>query len=201
MNDYELSIVLLAAGSSSRMGTSKQLLKIGNITLLEHAIQCAVESAAENTLIVLGAEVNQHRAAIQHLPVAIEVNADWAIGIGNSLKFGVHKVLELWPETQALIVMVCDQPKLTTHHVNALIDVWRKDQPLAVASEYSDTTGVPALFDRAAFSDLLNISNSRGAREVLEKLDHQLIRVLFAGGEIDLDTPVDYQTYLKKGKV
>jgi molybdenum cofactor cytidylyltransferase len=196
MDSNELTTIVLAAGSSTRMGKSKQQLPVGNGTLLEHTIRCAVDSSQQNILVVLGAHAHQHQALIQHLPVTISVNIDWVMGMGNSLKFGVKKTLALWPDTQGLLVLVCDQPLLTATHLSTLTNTWLTRQPMAVASEYKSVAGVPAIFDRGVFQDLLSIRNPAGARELLLKWDAEVVRVPFAGGEIDLDTPEDYKSFL-----
>lgn len=196
VSEQTIAAILLAAGNSSRMGTSKQLLPIRNITLLEHAVQCGLDSGVQHVIVVIGANSDQHRAAIAHLPVTIVEHADWMKGMGSSLKVGVNSVLDLWLETQALLIMVCDQPKLTTHHLKRMIEVYRHDKPLAVASEYNGISGVPALFDKRTFSDLLDVKDDRGARDVLQKIGSQVVRVPFADGVIDLDTKDDYERFV-----
>ncbi len=200
MTQYnDQAIVLLAAGNSSRMGTSKQMLNMNGKTLLEHTVSCAVASHISNILVVLGANVTEHKAVLTGSPVSVLVNPDWAKGMGCSLKAGLKKIIDQYNNVQAVMVIVCDQPLLTSNHIDALAEVYQKRRPLAIASQYNGTYGVPAIFDRSIFSHVLMISDHSGAREVLQKMERELVMVPFDGGEIDLDTPQDYRDYMNRG--
>jgi molybdenum cofactor cytidylyltransferase len=191
------AIVLLAAGNSSRMGMSKQTLDIGGQTLLNHSIGCAMASQIPNVVVVLGANLAETQSLVQGLPVLTVVNPDWQRGMGRSLKLGVSKAIERNPLLEGIMIMVCDQPKISVNHINEMGRIHIIKEPLAVASEYNGVLGVPVLFDRSVFSDLLALDDDSGAREVLGKIRAEIISLPFPGGEIDLDTPEDYQKFMK----
>ena len=200
MEYKNLEIVILAAGNSSRMRTSKQLLDIGGVTLLEKTVACAANSKIPNVTVVLGSNSQMHIKNIKGKQVQILTNPDWALGIGNTLKFSMKKLLQNNINTQGVLFMVCDQPRISTVHINNLIELFLKEKPVAVASRYKETYGVPALFDRIAFSSLLSINDSSGAKAVLQKLKTNLKFVPFDGGEIDLDTPEEYERFMSQNK-
>jgi molybdenum cofactor cytidylyltransferase len=100
---------------------------------------------------------------------------------------------------EGVMIMVCDQPKITVTHINEMGRIHIIKRPLAVASEYNGTIGVPVLFDRSVFSNLLKLDNQSGAKAVLQKLKSEIITLPLVGGEIDLDTPEDYQNFMKSG--
>src|SRR5690349_15574194 len=104
----ELVIVLLAAGSSSRMGQSKQQLVIDGKSLLVHSVETAIKSDADKVIVVLGSEEEAHRKILKNLSVGISHNPRWQSGMGSSLKAGLSHVISNNPETEAVIVMVCD---------------------------------------------------------------------------------------------
>ncbi len=192
-----IGIILLAAGSSSRMGRSKQLLEIDGEQLLLRSTKVALLAAAEKVLVVLGANELAHRKIIQHLPVEIIGNENWQKGMGSSLKKGLNELLLTTPELDAALVMVCDQPLLTTQHLNQIIKKFELTKSPIVASFYSGTAGVPALFAKSIFEKLLNVQDKEGAKKIIQ-LHKELVKTVdFPQGSIDLDTPEDYSTFIK----
>ena len=194
----DIGIILLAAGSSSRMGRSKQMLEVDGEQLLQRTAKVALASNATKVMIVLGANEQAHRNSIQQLPVEICVNPLWQTGMGSSLKKGLQSLLELIPKLEAVIVMVCDQPKLTTIHVNQLIQTFKETDSPVVASYYANSAGVPALFDKSLFDELLSIENESGAKKIIQQHKELLTTIDFPQGAIDLDTPDDYQKFIGK---
>jgi molybdenum cofactor cytidylyltransferase len=192
----EIVIILLAAGSSSRMGKPKQQLLIEGKSLLIHSVEIAIKSDVGKVVVVLGSDEEAHRKILNDLSVQVILNPQWQSGMGSSLKAGLKHVLATNPETDAVIVMVCDQPLLTSNHLNSLIQKYRKTNALLVASAYSNTNGVPALFHHQLFDEILNLSDEHGAKKIIQK--HQAEVVDFPDGAIDLDTPDDYKTFLEQ---
>jgi len=190
-----VAIVILAAGSSSRMGQSKQLLRLQDTTVLHHATTVALQANPASVIVVLGAHAKQHRESIQQMPVSIVVNEQWETGMGSSLKAGLQHAERQHPHITAVLFMVCDQPALTTQHLLALIG--KADNPI-VASHYAGSPGVPALFSKSLFSALHALKNDQGAKKIFQQFPEQLALVNFPGGELDLDTMEDYQNYLGK---
>src|SRR5688572_9215993 len=129
------------------MGQSKQQLIIDGKSLLVHSTENAIRSDVGKVIVVLGAEEEAHRKILKGLSVDVIFNSHWQTGMGSSLKAGLNHVVTNNPKTDAVIVMVCDQPLLTVAHINSLIQKYRKTNALLVASAYSNTIGVPALFN------------------------------------------------------
>jgi molybdenum cofactor cytidylyltransferase len=193
-----ISLILLAAGSSSRMGQPKQLLVLENEPLLLRSTKAVLSSGSENVTVVLGDNEKEHRSVISHLPVQIVVNQDWQKGMGSSIKTGLRHVLKNQPDVEAIIISVCDQPLLTSSHLNKIIAAYVQTHQSVVASYYSNSAGVPALFDKKLFSELLNIEDGQGAKVVLNKHSENLGLVDFPDGEIDLDTWKEYQNFISQ---
>jgi molybdenum cofactor cytidylyltransferase len=93
--------------------------------------------------------------------------------------------------------MVCDQPLLTTDHLNVLIQTFKKTKSQIVASHYSGGAGVPALFDKSLFEELLNLENESGAKKIIQQHKDVVYSIPFPEGAIDLDTPDDYEKFIK----
>lgn len=193
-----IAIIVLAAGSSSRMGRSKQMLEISGEQLLLTSTKSALASDATKVMVVLGANEPAHRKIIEKLSVEIITNANWQTGMGSSLKKGLQKLLQTTPQLNAILVMVCDQPLLTTDHLNNLIQTFKTTKSQIVASHYSGDTGVPALFEKSFFEELLNLENNSGAKKIIQQHKEVVHTIAFPQGAIDLDTPDDYQNFIRR---
>ena len=194
------SVILLAAGSSSRMGQSKQLLDVDGEPLLLRSSKAAVGSGAGSVVVVLGAEAKVHQEIIKDLPLTVVNNPAWKKGMGNSLKAGLKQVLKMAPGTEAVLVMVCDQPQLTAQHLIHLMQQYNATKSKIVASAYSGTVGVPAIFDQSLFQELNLLEDEQGAKKILNRHFASIRTVDFSGGEIDLDTLEDFQTFIQNTK-
>jgi molybdenum cofactor cytidylyltransferase len=185
-----LAILILAAGSSSRLGQSKQLIKVSGETLLERTTRMALE-VCHNVFVVLGSNSETHVKTINHFPVFIIENAKWEKGMGSSLKSGLHQVLSVKPETESVMILVCDQPMLTTAHLEKLIEEAKTSEKKIISSSYKNVWGVPALFKKEIFPTLNSIEDEEGARKIIQRINQEVLPIDFKGGEIDIDTPED----------
>lgn len=185
-------IIILAAGESSRMGEPKQLLPYRGTTLLHHAIATALSLEGAPVVVVLGAHADKIRAQLDEARVLIAENPGWHEGMGGSLRTGLRALLDAHPEISAVIFLLCDQPLLTPATLENLIATHGHTGSAIVASEYNGTLGVPALFTRIFFPDLLALDGADGARQILWTHRAHAIGVPFSEGATDIDTPADY---------
>ena len=156
--------VVLAAGSSSRLGRPKQDIVFEGETLLARATRIACE-VADDVIVVTR-----------------ENNPDADEGIASSIRFGVRAA----GEARVLIVL-CDQPLINAEHLRALIAV---DAPI-VATGYRGIAGVPAIFAPELIPELLALRGDRGARAVIA--NHAAHVIPFEGAAVDIDTEADLQ--------
>lgn len=191
------AIIILAAGSSSRMGQSKQLMVFKGETLLQRTVRIAKETYPENITVVLGANEEAHRQVIVDQKIEIVVNSNWPKGMGGSIKAGLKHLLKLRSPIDSAILMVCDQPNVSTAHLNKIISNHDSNPGEIIASHYADTVGVPALFPESYFEILLKLDDSSGAKKILQDHQDYLIKVELPGGEIDLDTMDDFMKLTK----
>ncbi|CAA6690680.1 MULTISPECIES: NTP transferase domain-containing protein [unclassified Lentimonas] len=190
----QIGAVILAAGSSSRLGTPKQLVTHNGTNLLEQTIQ-AVRSASNGPiLIVTGAHAERIEATLSSLTqknIRIHRNTNWESGMGNSLAHGVSALLENAPHLSAILVSVCDQLHINATHIDTLLDRSTQEPDRIVASKYGDTIGPPVLFPKTYFTDLKNCSGDQGAKAILSRNLNAVVTVDFPNGEVDIDTPDD----------
>ncbi|MGI4735625.1 MAG: nucleotidyltransferase family protein [Janthinobacterium lividum] len=188
-----VGLLLLAAGSSSRLARPKQLLPYQGQTLLRHAAEVAAASPCRPLVLVTGALHDELLPEIDGLPFHVVRNDNWADGMGGSIAAGLAE-LETASEAakvDAIIVILCDQPLLTDEVIGQLIVQFQATGQPVVASAYAGTQGVPALFSREIFPALLALRGASGARELLQQYAH-LPTVDFPGGATDVDTEAQY---------
>ncbi len=187
-----IGLLLLAAGSSSRMGRPKQLEKYQGVSLLRRAAQTAVASACQPIMVVLGAEADHCLPEIDDLPLSSVENHAWSEGMGSSLHFGLEALLKASSlPLDAVLIMLCDQPLLTVSTLSALIREYEATSCRIVASEYGESLGVPALFDRSLFPELLALAGTQGAKQILHRYPDQIHKIAFEDGALDIDTAAD----------
>jgi molybdenum cofactor cytidylyltransferase len=189
-------IVLLAAGSSSRMGQSKQLLSIKGKPLLLKSAEVALGCEVDHVVVVLGSQEAAHQRILKDLPLEIIPNPDWQKGMGNSLKAGLNHTLRIIPDVGAIVIIVCDQPRLTVQHIKKLIQKNKETKNPIIASGYAETLGVPVLFGRSLFQELASLGDDQGAKKILKKYSSSILSVDFPDGSIDLDTMEDYHKFI-----
>ncbi len=186
--------IILAAGSSRRLGRPKQLLEVDGETMLARTIHAARHSGAEPVLVVLGAHAHEISASVPLNDVVTVLNPEWQEGIASSLRAGIRSLLSSVPDAAGVILLVCDQPRLGAAHIRALIeDFHASSETAAIASTYGGGRGIPAIFPRVLFPRLLALAGDRGARGILADSHCPIAEVPLAGGEIDIDSPADLE--------
>jgi molybdenum cofactor cytidylyltransferase len=188
------AIIILAAGASTRMGRPKLLLTYGSRTLLRHAAETAAASICRPILVVLGAYANQLQCEIEDLPVRPVINEQWADGMGSSIQVSVEALntYDRADSTEALILMLCDQPYVTAAVINDLVTAYHLNGKGIIASEYAGTLGAPTLFGREYFAELATMRGAAGAKHIIAAHASDVVPVPFPKGMMDIDTPEDY---------
>lgn len=194
----KIPILLLAAGSSSRMGQPKQLLPWGSQTLIEHQIQTLLQTG-NPVNVVLGSSSNLIIPVIEKYSLDIFINADWESGMGSSISLGISQIIQKFPDANGVLITLLDQPLITTSYIEKMLGAYQPDsQQILVSRSASGWTGVPVLFDQCYLKELTELSNDEGAKKITKR--HEKNVILLDGGEIleDMDTPETYQQLLQK---
>lgn len=187
-----IAAIIVAAGASSRLGQPKQLIVMEGEPLLQRAIRCAREAGASPVFVVLGAHCQLIESSIDFGAAKTVVNGEWEEGLASSIRAGVHAVQAEAPSAEGLLLMTCDQPRVTADHLHRLIMMsYAQSAPTAIASTYAGIRGIPAIFPRQAIGDLLGLRGDKGARALLARPPWPLISIPFAGGDVDIDLPED----------
>jgi xanthine/CO dehydrogenase XdhC/CoxF family maturation factor/CTP:molybdopterin cytidylyltransferase MocA len=191
-----VAAIVLAAGASTRMGRPKQLLpSIGGESLLRRSAMEALRSGCRPVIVVTGAHADESSSEVGDLPVQLIHNPDWTSGMSSSLRAGLSALDADDNRAEAAIVTVCDQPFARAPVLEALVRAYRTSRKGIVASEYGGVLGVPALFAREHFAELVGLRGAVGARQVIAAHAPDVVRAPFPEGAIDLDTPEDYSGF------
>ncbi|MGB4398780.1 MAG: nucleotidyltransferase family protein [Daejeonella sp.] len=191
------SIIILAAGDSSRLGSPKQLLPFSGKALLQRAIDNAKKCEPDQVIVVLGSRKQLIENEINQDGAIIVENQDWKSGIASSIRTGINELKNISVNTDAAILMACDQPFADENILQALIQEHTRSGNAIVGSSYDNTKGIPALFHKNLFSDLLALEGDSGAKKLFEKYKGLASFVSFQKGGIDIDTSEDYKNLTK----
>ena len=191
-----LAAVVLAAGSSSRLGSPKQLVLYQGVPLVARAGRAALQAGANPVVVVLGSNAEAVRAALSGIPVILMVNPEWHRGIGTSVAMGVRTIIEQAPDTDAVLFMVADQPLVGGRALERILDAWSRSGRTIAAAEYGDTIGVPAVFGRAHFEALCSLPPATGAGRLLREASARVRRVAMPEAAVDVDTQEDVHALL-----
>jgi molybdenum cofactor cytidylyltransferase len=186
-----LPAILLAAGKSQRMGKLKQLMPFGKSTILEQAIDNLLNSAVDETIVVLGHKAEEITETIATKPVKIIVNPNYAEGMSTSIIAGLILVD---PRAQAVMLALGDQPLVNSQTINRLIEEFQShDRGIAVPT-YKGKRGHPVILAIKYKAELLELKSDIGAREIIKRHPDDVLEVTVdAEGVIaDIDTEDDY---------
>lgn len=189
--------IILAAGSSARLGRPKQLLSLHGEPLLRYTARRVLATAIDTVLVVLPAESGPMQQAIADLPVRIVPNPQAALGQSTSLIAGLTALGN--DDVEAVIVFLGDQPGVDPTVVNRLVARWHESSAAIVCPEYNDGIGNPVLFDRRMLPALHKLTGDTGARQVIQERrqrgDVETVPV-DAPAPLDVDTEDDFAAIL-----
>jgi molybdenum cofactor cytidylyltransferase len=186
----DLAVLILAAGSSSRLGQPKQLLPFKETTLLEHTITCA-QSVSDNVFVVLGGNQSAIQSAVDLQDIEVILTQDWYKGIGSSISSGIKSITKTIQDTQSIMILLCDQPKITNELLVELVAIHEEKQKLISACKYGNSFGVPAIFNKSMYNDLKELKDDAGAKIIIGKNKNKTSFLNFSDGIIDIDIPSD----------
>jgi molybdenum cofactor cytidylyltransferase len=196
MTNSTTAIIILAAGRSSRLGLPKQLLQFKEKSLLRHVAETALAAQPAEVVGILGFEADRMKHELDDLPVRVLTNAGWEEGIASSIREGITSL----PTTlDGALLMLCDQPFVTSDLLRGLISTCTSTIPIA-ATGYDESAGVPACFNRSLFHELLELRGDVGAKRVIGRHRDKVTTIVFPEASIDIDTISDYRKHLTSGR-
>ena len=189
-----IAILVLAAGSSSRMGSPKQLLKWKHTTLIGHAIETVKQLDTLKAVVVLGANHDKIKPVVEQHKIEILVNEHWKSGLGNSIALGINSISASNINLDGVLIILADQPLIDSSYLNMLLKSFEIGKQQIIASVYNEhKLGVPVLFDKFYFEELSQLNDDKGAKGILQKYTNRVISVDAKELVSDIDTLEDYE--------
>jgi molybdenum cofactor cytidylyltransferase len=184
--------VVLAAGTSTRMGHNKLFLELDGETLVHRAVRRATEAGLDPVFVVVGHQAGRAREAIGTLNCQPVFNPDYATGVNSSLRAGIHAVAGT--AARAAVVVLADMPFVTPEMIGTLVEVYRRSEALLVISDYGGVNAPPVLYDRSLFDELATSDGQGCGKRVIKRHRHEARSVAWPVETLaDLDVPEDVE--------
>ncbi len=190
MDDGDAAVfaAILAAGTSSRFGATKQLETFAGTPLAARACRAAAAAFGARTALIVGHDMHAVMQACMPMPGFLVVNDAYAAGVGTSIARAARALDHV---ADAIVIVLADQPLVTSTHLAALADRWTGGNIDIVATRFADTLGPPCLFGRRCFLELASLTGDTGARAVLNDRRFELHEVVFEPAAVDIDRVAD----------
>jgi molybdenum cofactor cytidylyltransferase len=188
MPEQRIFAIVLAAGESSRFGSTKQVTEFDGESLAGRSVRLAEDVCGERTVLVVGNDWERVLAACSPLRGFFVRNEFYESGIASSIACGVKSVAHT---ADAALLLMADQPLITADHLHALIGEWLGGSNTIVASEYAGVRGPPVVFSAQCFDGLMNLEGDQGARPLMSDGRFSVTGLACDAAAVDIDTPDD----------
>jgi molybdenum cofactor cytidylyltransferase len=187
-----LSLIVLAAGKSTRMPErNKLLIRIGKKTMIRRVVESALSSKADEVIIVLGWEADKVRRELRDLPCRFVVNEDYERGQSSSVKAGLAEVAA---GTEAVLILPGDVAMIEPRSINTVIEMYQKRNCPIVVASHGGKPGHPILLSKELFEEIEMIDEATlGLKSVVSRHESE-VQMVETGSESvlrDIDTPED----------
>ncbi|MEL0650165.1 nucleotidyltransferase family protein [Algibacter sp. TI.3.09] len=190
--------VVLAAGASTRMGSPKQLLNWGNSSLLEHTLNTVLELNSSEVVVVLGANFEIIKSEISKYPVTVLNNTSWKVGLGKSIAVAVEYIQKLNYKVDGVMIVLADQPLINSRFLGKLCNAFNPNNNQIITTSYKNgKRGVPVIFDKHYFKELILLNDDDGAKTLLKTYATSVKSLKPQSENLDIDSKEDYN-YLHK---
>ena len=183
--------MVLAAGASTRMGEPKQLLPWKSTTLLNHCLNEVVQAKVHQTFVVLGAYHQKIQATINQTDIQCIVNKNWKTGMGSSIALAAQALKN--KDIDGLLIVLADQPFVKTNYLDIILKEFRPKNKQIIATDYTNTIGVPVIFDKHYFEELSLLKEKQGAKKLIHQYTQNVIKIIPDFKHQDIDTPEVYR--------
>jgi molybdenum cofactor cytidylyltransferase len=188
----KISGIILAAGSSSRMGKTKQLMQFGNTSILGRVISSARKSFLHEIIVVLGHDAEKIKQKVDLSHTQTVINSEYLKGQSTSLIKGIENIS---PQCGSAMFLLADQPLVTADIINSLIETFKNSDAPIVIPYFKEKRGNPVIIGRPLFHRLKSLSADTGARVLFKEYKNSILRKTIDDEAIlvDVDTIDDYQ--------
>lgn len=188
----DVTALVLAAGGSSRLGRPKQLLPLGDATLLDATLAVVRRCGLGQVVVVLGRAADEVAATVDLVGLDVVRNPGFGAGCSSSIAAALPAIA---PSAEGVVLMLGDQPEVSPAAVAAVAAV---DADLAVC-RYDDGPGHPFWLGRAVFGELANLHGDKAVWKLVDAAGPSLVAVDVDGlVPADVDTEADYEALLAR---
>ncbi len=191
-----IAVLILAAGKSSRMNRIKQLEKINNKTLLDITLE-KVKRIFPTTFCVLGANSDTIKQGITTENIEFIYNKNFENGLSSSIVSGIKYFRKNQLNFDGIFILLADQPAIEIWYLEAMLNLFQENKNTIIASNYQKKLGVPVIFPKKYFTDLLLIEGDKGAKEYINKRKNEVICPELTTNFFDIDSKEDLQIFKK----
>lgn len=192
-----ISLIVLAAGKSTRMKENKLLLRLNGQTLIRHVVKTATRSNADEVIVVLGYEAEKVKQKLLRLQCKLIMNENYLKGQSESVKVGMSAVSS---RAEAVMVLPADVALVDEQSINTLIDEYRRSKSRIVIASHQHQSGHPILLDRTLFPEISEIGeDTLGLKAVINrhKAEVKYVEVGTDNVLIDIDTQEEFNRYFR----
>lgn len=184
--------IILAAGSSRRMGSQKLLMPYGGATIIETVVDQVLNSQVSEVVVVLGADHDKVKQALGERPVKYCHNTDHDKGMFSSVICGLRSLPE---EAGAVLIYLGDQPGIPPSVTNAVIEGYNEELYGIVIPVHNHRRGHPLLVDLKYRKEIEKLDLEQGLRALRHHFPQDVLEVEVdePGILVDIDTPEDYK--------
>jgi molybdenum cofactor cytidylyltransferase len=192
-----ISLIVLAAGKSTRMKENKLLLKINGDTLIEHVVKAAKGSSVDEVVVVLGYDATNIKKHLAKLECRFAVNENYMKGQSESVKVGFSAVSS---NAEAVMILPADVALIDPESINRVVEEYRRSKSRIVIASHEQQSGHPILLDRTLFPEVANVDeDTQGLKAVINRHRTE-IKYVEVGTEnvlIDIDTREEFNKHFR----
>ncbi len=192
-----IAVLILAAGKSTRMNGIKQLEKINNKTLLNITLENVKNVFSENIFCVLGANSDKIKAETISENIEFIDNPNFEDGLSSSIVASINYFKKKKLNFDGVFILLADQPGVEVTYLDKMLNLFKENNSTIIASNYGKKIGVPAIFPKKNFVDLLLIKGDKGAKDFINKRKSEIICPQIITNLIDIDTREDLVRFKK----
>jgi molybdenum cofactor cytidylyltransferase len=192
-----ISLVILAAGKSTRMKENKLLLSLNGETLIEHVVKTATRSIVDDVIVVLGYEAQKVKERLARLGSRLVINKNYEKGQSESVKAGLKAVS---PGTKAVMILPADVALIEAESINKVANEYRRSKSPIIIASHQQQSGHPILIDRALFPEVLAVNEETlGLKAVIDRHRPEItyVEVDTENVLIDIDTQEEFNKYFR----
>ena len=195
-----ISGLILGAGASQRFGEPKQLLPFADTTLLGWVVRQAQQAMGlDETIVVLGRSADEIRERVDFGDAKVVENLVYNEGCASSYRAGIAA---LDSHSDAIMIILGDQPGITPEIINQLANAWRKSDSAIALCSYEDRKGHPMIFARSLFDQLETLHGDKAAWKLVDANAGSVLEVHLAlPFPEDINTPADFERIASAQKV